>query len=50
MISEIKAGAVLNYVSIVIRLATSFFLTPFIISSLGVKEYGIFVLSHSLLG
>lgn len=49
MISEIKAGAVLNYVSIVIRLATSFFLTPFIISSLGVEEYGLFMLSHSII-
>lgn len=49
MTSEIKAGAILNYVSIVVRLATSFLLTPFIISSLGVEEYGLFMLSHSII-
>ncbi len=47
--SEIKAGIVLKYVAIVLRLATTFFLTPFIISSLGVEEYGIFMLSHSII-
>lgn len=49
MTSEIKAGAVLNYISIVVRLATSFLLTPFIISSLGVEEYGLFMLSGSVI-
>ncbi len=50
MISEIKAGAILNYISIVVTLATSFFLTPFVISTLGVEEYGLFMLSHSIIG
>ncbi len=49
MASEIKTGAILNYVSIVVRLATSFLLTPFIISSLGVEEYGLFMLSGSVI-
>ena len=49
MTSEIKAGAILNYVSIVVRLATSFLLTPFIISTLGVEEYGLFMLSGSVI-
>ncbi len=49
MASEIKAGAILNYVSIVVRLATSFLLTPFVISSLGVEEYGLFMLSGSVI-
>lgn len=49
MTSEIKAGAILNYISIVVRLATSFLLTPFIISSLGVEEYGLFMLSSSVI-
>lgn len=49
MQSEIKSGAILNYVSIVVRLASSFLVTPFIISSLGVEEYGLFMLSHSIL-
>ena len=49
MTSEIKAGAILNYISIVVRLVTSFLLTPFIISSLGVEEYGLFMLSSSVI-
>lgn len=49
MSSEIKTGAILNYVSIVVRLATSFLLTPFVISSLGVEEYGLFMLSGSVI-
>lgn len=50
MTSEIKAGAILNYISIVVTLATSFFLTPFVIATLGVEEYGLFMLSHSIIG
>lgn len=49
MASEIKAGALLNYVSIAVRLATSFLLTPFVISTLGVEEYGLFMLSGSVI-
>ncbi len=49
MASELKTGAALNYVSIVVHLATSFFLTPFIIKSLGVEEYGLFMLSGSII-
>ena len=30
--NELKAGALLNYISIATRLATQFFLTPFILS------------------
>lgn len=48
--AEIKTGAILNYVSIVVTLATSFFLTPFVISTLGVEEYGLFMLCHSIIG
>ena len=44
MASEIKSGAILNYASIVVRLATSFLLTPFVIATLGVVEYGLFML------
>ena len=49
MASEIKTGAILNYVSIVVRLATSFLLTPFVIATLGVEEYGLFMLSGSVI-
>ena len=47
--NELKAGALLNYISIATRLATQFFLTPFILSSLGQDEYGIFMLSNSVI-
>ncbi len=49
MPNELKAGAVINYVSIVVRLATSFLLTPFVIKCLGVEEYGLFMLSSSVI-
>ena len=49
MASEIKAGAILNYVSIIVRLATSFLLTPYVIANLGVEEYGLFMLSGSII-
>ncbi len=47
--SEVKAGVYLNYLGIIIRLATSFLLTPFILDSLGTSEYGLFVLSSSII-
>ncbi len=47
--SELKAGVVINYVSIAISLSTSFFLTPFVIAKLGMEEYGLFMLSGSVI-
>lgn len=47
--NELKVGVIINYISIVVRLSTSFLLTPFIIKSLGVDEYGIFILSSMVL-
>lgn len=47
--SEITTGAVLNYVSIAVRLGTQFLLTPYIILKLGVDEYGLFMLSHTVI-
>lgn len=49
MASEIKTGVFLNYVSIIVTLSTSLFLTPFVISSLGLEEYGLFILSGSVI-
>lgn len=46
--SEVKAGVVIGYVSILLRLVTQFLLTPYIIASLGKNEYGLYVLSSSL--
>lgn len=47
--NEIKTGACINYISIIVRAATQFFLTPFTLSSLGENEYGIFMLSNSVI-
>ncbi len=49
MNNELKAGVCINYVSIVIRLSTQFFLTPYIILKLGVDQYGLFMLSNSVI-
>lgn len=49
MINELKTGVCINYVSIVIRLSTQFFLTPYIILKLGVDQYGLFMLSNSVI-
>ena len=47
--NELKYGSLLNFVSIAVRLATSFFLTPYLLSCLGEGEYGLFVLVSSVL-
>lgn len=47
--NELKAGTCINYIAIAIRLSTAFFLTPFILSSLGNEEYGLFMLSNSVI-
>lgn len=49
MASELKSGVLINYISIAIRLATQFLLTPFVITNLGVEEYGLFMLSNSII-
>lgn len=46
---ELKVGILINYASIVISLSTSFFLTPFVIEKLGMEEYGLFMLSGSVI-
>ncbi len=47
--NELKAGVLINYTSTAIRLATSFFLTPFTIHKLGIEEFGLFSLSGSVI-
>lgn len=49
MPSELKAGVCINYASIIIRLSTQFLLTPFVIFTLGVNEYGLFMLCNSVI-
>lgn len=49
MMSEVKIGAVISYIAIAIRIMTQILLTPHIIGALGVGEYGLFLLSNSLI-
>jgi len=46
--SEIKAGAVLNYIRLFISLGVGFFLSPFILASLGKAEYGVYTIAGSI--
>ena len=48
--SEIKAGAVLNYISLFLRLGVSFFLSPYILICLGPSEYGVYTIAGSIIG
>ncbi len=48
MANELRTGVLLNYCSAGLRLLTGLFLTPFIITSLGTNEYGLFLLSNSV--
>ena len=47
--NEIKAGIFINYISIAVRLTTQLLLTPYILLKLGVNEYGLFMLSHTVI-
>ena len=48
--SEIKLGAVLNYISLFVRLGIGFFLTPFILYHLGRSEYGLYAIAGTIVG
>ena len=47
--SQIKKGAVLSYVSILLTNVVGLFVTPFIVRSLGESEYGLYALIGSLI-
>lgn len=47
---SLKINAISNWVSLFVQLATSFFLTPFIISHIGKSGYGIWTLVGSFIG
>lgn len=49
MSRELKAGIILNYISMGINLLMGLVLTPLIISHLGMVEYGIFMLANSII-
>lgn len=48
--SEIKTGAVLNYIRLFVKLGIGFFLSPFILESLGKSEFGIYSIAGTIIG
>lgn len=47
--SQLKAGAILNYVSIAINMVIGLVYTPYLLRSLGQSEYGLYSLATSLI-
>ena len=47
--SQLKAGAVLNYVSIVLNIIVGLIYTPYMLRMLGQSEYGLYSLSASII-
>lgn len=47
--SEIRAGAVLNYLNLGLRIGVPLVLTPYILAVLGPAEYGLYMLASTLL-
>lgn len=48
--TEIKAGAVLNYIRLFVKLGIGMFLSPFILESLGKEEFGIYTIAGTIIG
>lgn len=48
MISEIKAGAILNYINIFLRIGIGAFLNPFILYHLGKSEFGLYTIAGTI--
>ena len=48
--NEIKIGAVLNYIRLFVKLGIGFFLSPFILESLGRAEFGIYSIAGTIIG
>lgn len=46
--SEIKAGAVLNYVRVFMGVGIGFFISPFVLSHLGIAEYGVYTIAGTI--
>lgn len=50
IMNEIKAGAVVNYLNLIVRIGIGFLLSPFILYHLGVGEYGIYTVAGAIVG
>ena len=48
--SQLKNGAILSYINIIISLIIGFITVPFIVKQLGTSEYGVYSLTGSLVG
>lgn len=48
--NEIKAGAVFNYLNLIVRIGIGFLLSPFILYHLGVGEYGVYTVAGAIVG
>ncbi len=49
MVNQIKTGAALTYVAIVIQIVVGLIYTPFMLRSLGQSEYGLYSLANSVI-
>lgn len=49
MVNQRKAGAILNYVSIIINMIVGLIYTPYLLSKLGQSEYGLYSLAASVI-
>ena len=49
MSSQIKAGAIISYISIGINILIGLLYTPWMISSIGKENYGIYILATSVI-
>lgn len=47
--TQIKAGILLNYISLGLRFSVGFFMSPFILKHLGSSEYGVFTVAGSII-
>lgn len=48
--SQLRIGAVLSYINIIVSLCIGFITVPFIVKSLGTSEFGVYSLTASLVG
>ena len=50
MRNQLKAGAILTYVSLVVGNVIALLYTPFMLRTLGQEEYGLYSLANSVVG
>lgn len=46
--NEIKGGAILNYVRVFLGVGIGFFISPFVLSRLGIIEYGVYTIAGTI--